>query len=99
MKVLVVLVVCLILVRLIARMTDVFFKLPLIGTANRILGLLIGVLKAFIVMSVLCTLLAIVIPVLSLEKNPPITQNMVNNTYILKYFYNANPLTGMLLKK
>lgn len=91
--------VCILIVRIIAGSTDVVFKLPLIGTVNRIGGIAVGVLKSTIVMLVVCTLLAMLIPIFSLQKNPPITNTTISNTYVLKYIYNVNPLKDILLKK
>jgi small-conductance mechanosensitive channel len=49
--------------------------------------------------TIISTLLALLISVMALAKDPPITFSQVNATHIYKYVYDLNPLTGILLKK
>ena len=88
---------CLFLVRIIAHAADIINKLPVIGGINRLGGALIGVVKAVIVMFLLCTIVAVLIPVFAVQKNPTFTNTTVNSTYVFKYIYNINPV-GILLK-
>jgi len=91
-------IVCLFLVGIIAKLSDIVFKIPVISGLNHIGGAIIGVLKAAIVMFVICTILVVLIPIFSLQKNPPITNTTINSTFILKHIYDINPVRGVLFK-
>jgi uncharacterized membrane protein required for colicin V production len=90
---------CMIAVQIIASLSNGVSKIPIIGSVNRIGGAVVGVLKSVIVLLIIATCIAVIIPVLSLQKNPVITQANVSNSTIFKAIYNNNPLTQMLLKK
>lgn len=90
---------CMIAVRIIASMSNGISKIPIIGTINRIGGAAVGILKSVIVLFIITTCIAVLIPVLSLQKNPVITGASISNSTIFKVIYNNNPLTQMLLKK
>jgi uncharacterized membrane protein required for colicin V production len=90
--------VCMILVRIIARLANIINRLPVIRGVNKFGGALIGVVKAALVMFVLCTIIAFMIPLFAVQKNPPFTNTTINNTYLFKYIYQVNPVKGILLK-
>lgn len=90
---------CMLLIRLVARVSDVVFRIPVIRQINGVGGAAVGVVKAFVIMFILSAIITIMIPAVSLQKNPPITGNTVNHTRIYKYIYRVNPLTRLLLKK
>ncbi len=46
-----------IIIKLLINLVDRFFKLPLIKTANKALGLLLGVLSGFLIVSVICIMI------------------------------------------
>jgi uncharacterized membrane protein required for colicin V production len=95
----VILVVCLIAIGIISHLTEIIRHFPVIKTLNAVGGGLIGVVEAIIAMFVISTLVSLVISLMALQKNPPITIATVNATHIYKYIQNMNPLTSMLLKK
>jgi uncharacterized membrane protein required for colicin V production len=90
---------CMIAVRLIAGMTNGIFRLPILGTANRLLGAGIGVVKAFLILFLISTVVAIIVPVMSLQKNPAVSESTISQTTLFKSVYNINPLTHILLKQ
>lgn len=91
--------VCAIAIGIIAHMSDIVKRIPVIGTLNALAGAGVGVIEAIIIMCLLSTLMTLVISVMALQKNPPITQSTINSTQVYKYISNINPITGMLLKK
>src|SRR5659263_10153 len=52
---------CLFLVRILARVGDIINKLPVIGGLNRLLGAAVGIIKATIIMFLICTIIAVLI--------------------------------------
>lgn len=90
---------CMVLVRAVARLSDVVLRIPVVRGLNRLGGAAFGAVKGVILLFLLSTLVALLIPVFSLRENPPITNNTVSATSLFKYVYEANPLGGMLLKK
>lgn len=90
---------CLVAVSFIARLSDAVINIPVLGTINGLGGAVVGVFEAMLMMFFISTLLALLISVMALAKNPPITFAQVNSTHIYKYVYAMNPLTGILLKK
>jgi uncharacterized membrane protein required for colicin V production len=90
---------CLVAVSFVARLSDAVIHIPVLGTINGLGGALVGVIEAMVMMFFISTLLALLISVMALAKDPPITFSQVNATHIYKYVYDLNPLTGILLKK
>lgn len=95
----VILIICLVAIRFIARFSDIVKHMPVVRTLNGLGGAAIGVAEAVLIMFLLSTLLNIVISFMALQKDPPLTSATVNSTYVYKYIYNVNPLTTLLLKK
>jgi uncharacterized membrane protein required for colicin V production len=90
---------CMIAVRIVASMSGGFSKIPIIGSFNKVGGAIIGVLKSVLVLFIITTCIAFVIPMLSLQKNPIITKANVSDSTIFKAIYYNNPITSMLIKK
>ena len=90
---------CMIAVKIVANMSSGVSKIPLIGSVNKVGGAVVGVLKSVLVLFIIATCIALIIPVISLQKNPIITGANVNNSTIFKAIYYNNPITQMLLKK
>jgi uncharacterized membrane protein required for colicin V production len=90
---------CLFVVHAVARLSDVVFHIPIVRELNRLGGAAFGAVKGVILLFLLSTLVAVLIPVFSLHENPPITNNTISATSVFKYVYQVNPLSGMLLKK
>jgi uncharacterized membrane protein required for colicin V production len=95
----VILAVCLVVVGMVAHLSDTVARMPVIGVLNSLAGAGVGILEALIIMFFISTLLALIISLMALQKNPPISVSTINSTQIYKYINNINPLTGMLLKK
>lgn len=68
---------------------------PILGTLNRIGGAVLGIVKALLVLFVLCTLLSALQPLLTFS-NVPLTTTVINQTTVFKYFYEMNPFSKIL---
>jgi uncharacterized membrane protein required for colicin V production len=90
---------CLFAVRLLANLSDLIFKLPVISILNSLGGVAIGFIKAAIIMFVISALITLSVPLLSLGENPAIKESDINSTRIYKVFHENNPVTGIFLKK
>lgn len=90
--------ICLTIVGIIAHAGDIINKLPVIHGINMLGGAAIGIVKAVLVLFVLCTIIVVLLPVFAMQKDPLFTNTTLNNTYVFKYFYQANPVKDILLK-
>ncbi|MDR3551977.1 MAG: CvpA family protein [Clostridia bacterium] len=90
---------CMVAVRILSHVLGGIFRLPVLSTINHIGGACIGALKAAIVMFLICTVMAVLVPVFSLKQKPPITQQTIEKTTVFIIFYNHDPITQVLLKK
>ena len=66
-------------------------KLPVIGHANALLGGILGIINALAIIYIVCAVLSI----LSVSSD---IQNLINQSYIVKYFYNYNILLQLIMK-
>lgn len=71
---------------------DAFTKLPVIHAANHMLGALIGAVSA------LAAIYAAVAVISFIATDNPQVYEMVNQTYIVKFFYNYNILLNLFMK-
>lgn len=76
---------------LIFRMLDVASKLPVINGANKLLGGLLGIINMLFVIYIVCAALSL------FTANERITE-IINSSYIVKYFYNNNILMQLILR-
>jgi uncharacterized membrane protein required for colicin V production len=95
----VIFILCFALVRILAHVGDIINKLPVIRSINRLGGAAIGVVKAALIMFVICTIVAVLIPVFAVQKDPPFTNTTINSTYVFKTIYQVNPVKDILFKK
>ncbi len=66
-------------------------KLPVIGHANALLGGILGIINALAIIYIVCAVLSL----LSVSSD---IQNLINQSYIVKYFYNYNILLQLIMK-
>ena len=71
--------------------------IPVIGAVNRFGGAFFGLLKAFLLLFVICSILSAAQSSLVLV-HFPLDSNTISSTYLFKYFYQSNPLNSILLK-
>ncbi|OJU09208.1 MAG: hypothetical protein BGN88_14760 [Clostridiales bacterium 43-6] len=71
------------LVRFLAKSINRVFNLPILGTANQILGGVLGIVKGAVVVILLCALISISIKLFGDQGF--INQDIVNNTYLYRY--------------
>jgi uncharacterized membrane protein required for colicin V production len=88
----IILFVCLIIISIIVRASDVIRRVPVIGTLNALAGAAVGVAEAFILMFIICAFVSIMLSFMSLQKNPLFTSSVIDSTHIYQYINNINPL-------
>ena len=82
------------LLGLVAGVLDAVMKLPILDTVNKTGGLLAGLIKGVLIVLVCFGVISMFV---TAEKYQYI-HNLVNETYIAKYFYNNNILMRMIMK-
>lgn len=79
------------LLYLLMFLIDLVFKLPLLKSANKVGGLLLGGVFGVLKVFVFCTIFQIVLPYIQ-TKSIGLVCGMENSTYIYKFFLDINPL-------
>lgn len=82
-------------VHILARFSTVLSRVPVLGLFNRLGGAVLGFFKAALILFVICTLLAAVLPSLAYT-GFPISETTVGQTHVLSLFYDSNPLRKIL---
>ena len=78
---------------LLLHILEMLFKLPLLHSINSLLGMIIGAANGLLIVYVICALLMFLSPGESLSQ---ITQ-VIDKTYLVKYFYNNNLLLELFM--
>ena len=81
------------LIFLLLLLIEGIFKMPLLNSVNAILGGMVGLLSAAVVIFILCGLLS-----LDVSHSQQI-RDIMDKTYIVKYFYDYNILMNLFLIK
>lgn len=81
------------LLAILLKCLDVIFKLPILNSVNKLLGVIIGAVNALFIIYILCTLLIWFVPKDSTE----LIKNTIEQTYITKYFYENNLLLKLFM--
>jgi uncharacterized membrane protein required for colicin V production len=89
--------VCILVVRLLANVISAVFKLPGLNILNRLGGAALGIVKGLLLMLLITTVAALLIPMLSLQQNPWLSAKVIDQTAVFRIIYHMNPLTGILL--
>ncbi len=74
------------------RVLDTLSKLPLIRTANRFSGAILGFINALLIIYIVCAIVSF-----AAADNSEIYR-MITETYVVKYFYNYNILLKLFMK-
>jgi uncharacterized membrane protein required for colicin V production len=74
-----------------AKLLSKLFKLPLIGTVNKVLGGVLGACKGVIVIVFVCTFLELIF-----AKGDSEIANAVNNSYVIGLLDSFNPFVESL---
>lgn len=85
-----------IVVSIIIKIVGGITKLPLIGTVDKTLGLILGIAKGAIWVLILSLVIYVLAIVVQIEL---ITTSTINNTYILDVITENNPIIKMLFKQ
>ncbi|MBQ8636801.1 MAG: CvpA family protein [Clostridia bacterium] len=78
---------------LLLRLLDIIFKLPLLSGVNSFLGMIVGALNGLLIVYIICALLTLLAPTESLST----LSEIVDETLIVKYFYDNNLLIEMFI--
>ena len=85
-----------ILVKVLIKLVDPIFKLPLLHTANALLGAVLGALIAVVFLWVTGLLIENVVPYLVGEDSVFMNNFSGDNTLLYRFFANINPLGSLL---
>ena len=85
-----------ILIKLLSRLIDPIFRLPLLHTANALLGAVLGVLVAVVFLWVAALLIEHVVPYLFGNDSIFHDGFSAENTLLYRYFVDLNPLQSLL---
>lgn len=89
-----VLIVARILIWIAAKILDLISKLPVLNFFNRTLGMILGAAEGILIVFII---LAIISAVMPMRENPDVAQT-IENSQIVKYMYECNPITKLLDK-
>ena len=78
---------------LLLKILESLFKLPGLKTINRLLGAGLGVINALLLIYIICGAVSLFAPADKLV----LIEETVQNTYILKYFYENNLLLSLFV--
>lgn len=78
---------------LLLRLLDIIFKLPLLSGVNSFLGMIVGALNGLLIVYIICAVLTLLAPTESLSE----ISRIVDETLIVKYFYDNNLLIEMFI--
>lgn len=81
-----------IVVKLVTRMLKFIDKIPFVGTANSVLGLVVGLAEAVVFVFFFTSIVAMLIT-LSGDQWSAVNQSVVDQSYIFRFIYEYNPLT------
>lgn len=84
--IIVLIIISIILIKLLSKLTTVINKIPILGTANKGLGFLFGILKAFIILTIVCSAVFYI----TKNFNVPIDKKVFEKTLIFKYLCDIN---------
>jgi len=80
----------LIVLKLLTWLLDLIFQLPVLKSANTVLGLIFGVISAVLLAWTISTLSLVLIRAMSSVSPDLFSETMVDNTFILKFFRDNN---------
>ncbi len=93
---LIVYIVAFVLVKLLSRLIDPIFRLPLLHTANALLGALLGFLVAIVFLWVAALLIEHVVPYAFGSDSVFYNNFSADNTLLYRFFADLNPLQSLL---
>lgn len=81
-----------IIIWIIVKMLDLLSRLPVLSFFNRTLGMFLGIAEGAALVFVVLAIISAVIP---MSKNPSLA-NTIENSQIVKYMYENNPVTNLI---
>jgi len=85
--------VSMLVLNLIVAAIDRIFSLPVLGTINRIGGLIVGIFCAVAIVLIICALLRFFMPIFEASNFPLISNSTIDNTSAFKHFYSFDPFS------
>lgn len=79
------------IVMLLFNLIDIIFKLPLLAGINKIIGIFAGLINALAAVYIICAVISLNVGIFDGAKE------VIENTYIVKYFYNYNILMNLFI--
>ena len=89
---LLVFIICLVAVYFLAKAAGLANKIPVLGSVNKILGWVLGVVSGLLTVFILTYILNLIIPYIQNIYEIPIDSNTIENTLVYKYFDWYNPI-------
>lgn len=80
-----------IVLKFVTLLTDLITKLPVIKQFDKTGGFIYGLVKGFIIVTVIFAVISLVSPIIDIKYI-----NVINNSYISKILYNNNLLIGLI---
>lgn len=85
----------LVVVRLLIYLARRFNAIPVLGGANRVLGLVLGALKGLVFAWVFCAVFYLVLPYFQSSENAFFAAVDAEKTYIFRFLHDFNPVTAL----
>ncbi len=77
-----------IILKILTLIISGIFKLPVLKSLNRTLGLLLGIAKAFIFVFLFVSIVQLIVPFMTDTQSGFLNEEIIQNTFIFKYLYN-----------
>jgi uncharacterized membrane protein required for colicin V production len=78
------------------KLVDLLCKLPVLKTANRMLGGVVGIVLAVFYVWVFAAIAVVILGTLSATNDSLVFTNVLENSFLLKFFYEFNPIATFL---
>lgn len=88
--------VILIICKIIIAIVNAIFSLPVLGAINHGLGFVFGLVKGVLFVFLLCLVVSFIAMMTATGASPPITSEIINDTFIFKHFYYNNVIAGYI---
>ena len=81
-----------IILKILTIFTDIISKLPLIKQCNKLGGIIYGILEAFVILLIICTIISIITPLIG----DYTISNIILESFIGKILYNNNIFLNLI---
>ena len=81
-----------IILKILTIFTDIISKLPIIKQCNKLGGIIYGILEAFVILLIICTIISIITPLIG----DYTISNIILESFIGKILYNNNIFLNLI---